>query len=177
MNALYFILLCGAQKLLGQDIRTRQALRLSTFLRWESVYERQGSEQKRKSCARHKVFHCCYHTTNGTLVLVLPLQSFFRNSAVTWARHCRQFISVSPMPDTNHISSHWNLTTLSSWHYSSFHLTEVEIKTLAQNVAASKCPSQSQLFTCISTSLPLLSLWLHEHWSPHLQTPLYFVLQ
>lgn len=78
--------------------------------------------------------------------------------------------------DTVYISPHLNLaTTLSSWHYSSFHLAQVEIEALAQNVAVSTCPSLSQLFPCISISLPLLLVWLHAHGSPHSQTPLHLV--
>lgn len=101
--------------------------------------------KKRESCTRPKVFCCCYRTTDGALALVCAPNHAIVILAVTyWTRQVDNLSLCTSAPDTVHISSHINpTTTLLSWHYFSFHVTEVAIETLAQSVAASKCLSQS----------------------------------
>ena len=95
-------------------------------------------------------------TTDGTLVLVLTPQSFWRNIGCHYqARHCRQFISVYPCARhcPHFISFKPYSNTIQSVLFF-FHLTEVETEALAPNVSASKCLSQSQPFPTSASHYP-----------------------
>lgn len=158
MSAFYFIPLCRAQKFSGQDVRTRQSLRLANFLRQRWVYEKQGLTQKGSliQVTRHSALVTA-QLMGHLFWLSLPHHSRIIMAVTYWARNCRRFISVFLC--ARHCAHLSHLILQQRYQVGIilfFHLTEVEIEAQAQNVAARKCLSQSWLLPCISILLPLL---------------------